>query len=568
MRDQVELSKEVSIDVHSCVMLYNEPTHAKVEKKFLSKTFEQLNVNSCVMRHNSGTHMISSVESNVKKIGLVKGETLKDEFLENVREVYDINAEYNSKLVSWSSMVHPSVIQPVDLLKKGLYFLNVKSKNVELTNVELNFANQLGLKIQSYSNEAYKTKEGHSFALIYFGICDQILEYDLKDSTKILEVHKFTNNSIDNNSHLFWYKNDLDNSTINKLEFGNVYYIKYDKTSFPIPGAVILNNNLLGGVSRGYCDSDDDSHTPTPINTFDCCEDGHVKTILNNGIAPDVNNISVQGNVNGVMCWTSITEWDNPKTFNISFIDDTYERGGLKITTTGLIEDRVFKFYTNENVCYEGKLDHEDHVGVNVWREMNSEPPTPTPTPIISTITEEVTVGSIRVEVPAEDQSSFEIGREIVIDKDTAIEEENEVVDYGSLVLKYPLKFDHPSGATIQEIPPTPTPTPTFKECCTDDSPNMISITEEMATTTSPGGPFGITISGFQEGGKICVGDLTQNYEPTSCVFTNKDRTFGGVVTLSFELLTNKVLYETPDGKCYEGIFMNSVDVPQILTER
>lgn len=565
MREQDELPTEVSLDVHSCVMLYNEPTHAKIKKKFLSKTPMQLKVKSCVMKHNLGTHFLSNSESNVKKIGLVKGETLNEQFLASVNEVYDVNAEYNSNLVSWSSRVHPSVIQPVDLLKTGLYFFNVKRKNTELTNVELNFVNQLGLKIQSQSNDAFKTKENHSFALIYFGICDQISEYELKDSANILEVHKFTNNSIDNNSHLSWYKNDLDKSTINKLQFGNVYYIKYDKTSFSIPGAVVLNNNLLGDVSRGYC-GDDDSHTPTPINTFDCCEDGHIKTILNNGIALDVNNISVQGNVNGVLCWTRITEWDNPKTFNISFNDDTYARGGLKITTTGLIGDRVFKFYTNENVCYEGKLDHEDHVDVNVWNEVNSEPLTPTPTPIISTITEEVTAGSTRVVVLAEDQPSFEIGREIVIDKDTAIEEENEVTDYGSLILKYPLKFNHPQGATIQEIPPTPTPT--FKECCTDDSPNMILITEAMATATSPSGPSGITISGFQAGGKLCVGDLIQNYELKSCVFEDKDRTFSGVVTLSFELLTNKVIYETPDGKCYEGIFMNSVDVPQILTER
>ena len=481
--------------------------------------------------------------------------------------MYDINAEYNSKLVSWSSRIHPSVAQPFGFLKKGLYFLNVKSKNVELTNVELNFVNQLGLKIQSYSVDISKTKVNHSFALIYFGICDQISEYKLVDSDKILEVHKFTNNSIDNNSHLFWYKNDLESSTISKLEFGNVYYIKYDNTSFSIPGAVVLDNNLLKTTNRAYC-GEDDSVTPTPINTFDCCEDDHIKTILNNGIAPDVNNISAQGNVNGVLCWSRITEWDSPKTFNISFGNDTYEYGGLKITTTGMVKDIVFKFYTNENICYEGLLNYEDHVGVNVWKEVNTEPPTPTPTPIISTLTQEVTEGSIRVEVPSEDQQSFKIGREIVIDKDTEIEEENEIAGYGSLILKHPLKFDHPSGATIQEIPPTPTPTPTFKECCTDDSPNMILITEEMANTQSPSGPFGITISGFQEGGKICVGDLTENYEPTSCVFTNKDRSFSGVVTLSFELLTNKVLYETPDGKCYEGIFMNSVDVPQILTER
>ena len=47
---------------------------------------------------------------------------------------------------------------------------------------------------------------------------------------------------------------------------------------------VVLDNNLLKTTNRTYC-GEDDSVTPTPINTFDCCEDDHIKTILNNGIA-------------------------------------------------------------------------------------------------------------------------------------------------------------------------------------------------------------------------------------------------------------------------------------------
>jgi len=560
-------NKTIEFNAKKCVILHDKPTHSECDYNFLSKNDVRLDAKQCVINKDAPMHTHATYGEIVQKIGLVKGEVDEINLKEGVDDLYDINNEYHENLVSWSSKIHPSVNQPISTFKKGLYFFANKNKDVDISNIEFNFVNELGLTSNNQTISTSTLPENYSFALIYFGICNDINEYQLVNSESILEVHKFTNNTLGNDSHLSWYKNNEASSTIDKLEFGNTYLINYDKTSFIIPGAIILKSDLMENLIRQKC-TDEYAQTPTPINTDDCCEEDHIKTVLSNGSADDVNNISLQGNVDGVLCWPKITEWDNPKTFNISFDTDGYESGGLKITTSGYVNDVVFKFYTKSNICYEGILEVEDHEGVNVWLESGTILPTPTPTPVQSIIVESVDAGSKRIFVPEEEQQNFDIGIQIVIDKDTSIEEENEVEGYGSLVLKYPLKFYHPPGATVQEIPPTPTPTPTFKECCDDQSPNMILITEGMANSTNPSGPSGVTITGFQKGGKLCLGEFTDRYEPMSCIFESRDKTFSGFVTTSFEPLTNMVLYETPDGKCFEGIFINSVNVPQILTER
>jgi hypothetical protein len=45
--------------------------------------------------------------------------------------------------------------------------------------------------------------------------------------------------------------------------------------------------------------------------------------------------------------------------------------------------------------------------------------------------------------------AGFEIGQHITIDIGTPIEESNVIVGHGSLILKYPLKYDHQAGATV-----------------------------------------------------------------------------------------------------------------------
>merc|ERR1712072_1005857 len=51
--------------------------------------------------------------------------------------------------------------------------------------------------------------------------------------------------------------------------------------------------------------------------------------------------------------------------------------------------------------------------------------------------------------LPVESTSDFLVGREIVIDANTAVQEVNEIVSIGSLVLKSPLRFSHSAGAPV-----------------------------------------------------------------------------------------------------------------------
>merc|ERR1719258_716254 len=58
--------------------------------------------------------------------------------------------------------------------------------------------------------------------------------------------------------------------------------------------------------------------------------------------------------------------------------------------------------------------------------------------------------GSKVVEVAS--NTDFYIGEDIIIDPGTTIEERNKIVDFGSLVLQYPLQYDHGAGAQIVPV--------------------------------------------------------------------------------------------------------------------
>ena len=120
---------------------------------------------------------------------------------------------------------------------------------------------------------------------------------------------------------------------------------------------------------------------------------------------------------------------------------------------------------------------------------------------------------------------------------------------------------------------PQPTPvseeaTPTPKQivtCCESDS--GITITKGMEDAINPTGPNGVTISGFEEGGILCVGTLTNEADTMSCAFETEDKSIGGIITLSFKLVDSNIKYKATDGKCYIGTIQNSTTEPQILTE-
>jgi len=55
--------------------------------------------------------------------------------------------------------------------------------------------------------------------------------------------------------------------------------------------------------------------------------------------------------------------------------------------------------------------------------------------------------------LPVVSNAGFQIGQEIVIDAGTAIEETNTIIGFGSLILKYPLKYDHAAGMVVRVQP-------------------------------------------------------------------------------------------------------------------
>lgn len=479
-----------------------------------------------------------------------------------VNEIYDVNNISSKNLVSWSSLIHPSVKQPIDKLEfGGLYFIRLKEGVFSIPGLEFNHTDKKGL--ENFANDVFsETKKNKTSALIYFGICNSdIQEYDLNNLNShkdLLEVHKFTNNNFENNHHSVWYQDQTKQSTLNKLEFGNSYFLVTNGNEVQIEGAVVLNKDLSELLSIDFC-SDEDIPTPTPNNALGCCEETDKRTNLSNGFAKDVNTISLTGSINGTLCWSEIIGEGTPKFFSVSLGNNDFSIGGLGIGTTGNVQDKLFKFHTYEGICYEGKLDIENSEGVNIWYEVGSTPlPTPTPTShsIQTNLTSTANEGDTKLEIPTEDQDLFEIGYKVVIDKDTEIEEHNEIVGFGSLLLKTPLIYDHQVGASIDLI----------EKCCDDSS--GIQITEQMANASNPTGPSGITISGFETGGVLCVSKLTDVVEAHSCVFVSNDNTFAGLITLSFKPINNNVLYTSTSGKCYEGTLKNTIIEPQILTEQ
>lgn len=157
-----------------------------------------------------------------------------------------------------------------------------------------------------------------------------------------------------------------------------------------------LNGNCFEADFTGFNDQDfgpvmklistSTPVTPTPVNT-DCCAGMDQSMVIVEGEeTPSVNQISVEG-TSGTLCWNSTTGFTSPETYLVSFKDDTYENGGMQLTSTGNLVDNTFKFNTETGICYEGKLENPaPFITVfNATTDVTPTPvnnPTPTPTPL------------------------------------------------------------------------------------------------------------------------------------------------------------------------------------------
>lgn len=91
-----------------------------------------------------------------------------------------------------------------------------------------------------------------------------------------------------------------------------------------------------------------------------------------------------------------------------------------------------------------------------------------------------------------QNQAGFTVGSNVVLDVGTPVEEVNQVVGFGSLVLKTPLKFNHNNGAKVATVPSSEVPALIAKENQAIGVPKMRGAGE---TTAAPSGTEAPTLS-------------------------------------------------------------------------
>ena len=105
------------------------------------------------------------------------------------------------------------------------------------------------------------------------------------------------------------------------------------------------------------------------------------------------------------------------------------------------------------------------------------------------------------------------------------------------------------------ESTPTPTPTVTPEEplnCCMDFD-YTVNVTTGMADSSDPNGPPGITFTGFEVNGTLCINELTETVESLTCLASTADMSIFGTITLSKRSPDNKLRYTSVAGDCYEA---------------
>ena len=70
--------------------------------------------------------------------------------------------------------------------------------------------------------------------------------------------------------------------------------------------------------------------------------------------------------------------------------------------------------------------------------------------PLTKNIARKASSGDRILQIKTDEQSYFDLNDKIIIDEGTPFEEYNEVIGFGSLLLKNPLEFDHEENAEIR----------------------------------------------------------------------------------------------------------------------
>ena len=74
-----------------------------------------------------------------------------------------------------------------------------------------------------------------------------------------------------------------------------------------------------------------------------------------------------------------------------------------------------------------------------------------------------------------------------------------------------------------------------------------------MSDTTEILSFRGISISGFEEGGKVCINELEESIESTVCPFATEDYSIMGFISLAQKSTDSIIIYMSKSGEVYEG---------------
>jgi hypothetical protein len=88
-------------------------------------------------------------------------------------------------------------------------------------------------------------------------------------------------------------------------------------------------------------------------------------------------------------------------------------------------------------------------------------------------------------ELPVANTADFKKGYLVTIAKGTSLEESNEITGYGSLLLKYALKFAHQAGTPVVQGPLAPPPAVAKKSAANTTSPPTVPVATTVPFTTT-----------------------------------------------------------------------------------
>jgi hypothetical protein len=511
--------------------------NSAILRVYTEDSYRQLNKNVQFSQMNSSFKLLWYGRCNnfeYEHGGSLNLEQNKDALLEVWKQTSDTKG-----FVSWNAKIHNSVSQPFSTIKEGNLFLVKLDKNTTLEINGLADTNQtemLGISNCGFNNNTYTSELKNEYNLIWYGVCEgnSTDVVDLTTLPNVQEVHQFSEEGYAING--VYYAGDASKSTISKLKFGNGYFVRLKKnTTQSITGCAVSDHVVLNTFAPTH-----------PMRLKDCGETELTPTPIP---APTPTSVSTPTPIPAPTPTSVSTPTPIPAPTPTSVSTPTPEP-----TPTPF----------NEFCCSLEMISSKIENGVGMDNNYVSVIGSPDGRLCWNEITEPSHVQQYNVSL-GENYEDGGLSISVYGNVDGtnfSFRTKSGKCFAGQLTSTSSVNSFIPVD-TI-ELTPTPTPEQT-PSCCEGDVGTV--ITKGMSDSTNPTGPSGVTISGFEEGGVLCVGTLTNESELMSCVFKSSDELFGGLITLSFEPVDNTIIYTSVNGKCYKGVIDNTTSEPQILTE-